>query len=311
MIKDLNIQQPKDDDLKDVLDLIIRNDISEYGESDTDIEDLQYEWGEIDLELDAWVAISKEGEFVGYAAVLPYGDDYRYDFYVDPSMNDTSIGETLLQKCEMRGLDLYKKRSDKVDIYAKVFISHVNERDKRVLVAAGFSPGKYYTQMRIDLEQSLPSPEWPAGVNQRTFMPGQDERQVFELVQAAFYQPGRRPQTYEDWKTFMMNPDMFEPELWFLAIKEDKIVGVCLCVEYSELGWIRQLGVQENIRRKGVGTALLNIAFSEFKRRGFNKAGLSVVSDRPSAYTFYKKAGMFQVRQYDEYMKPLAMPDFE
>jgi len=109
----------------------------------------------------------------------------------------------------------------------------------------------------------------------------------------------------------MMNPDLFEPELWFLAITEGNVIGVCLCVEYSDLGWIRQLGVQEDLRRKGVGTVRLNIAFNEFKRRCVSKAGLSVVSDRPSAYTFYQKAGMYPVRQYDEYKKPLADSDIK
>jgi GNAT superfamily N-acetyltransferase len=255
------------------------------------------------------VAISKDGGFVGYAAVLPYGDDYRYDFYVDPIFTDASLGAILLQKCEIRGLDLYKNQPDKADTYARVFISHMNERDKSVVVDAGFSPGKYYTQMRVDLEKPLPSIKLPKGFSYRTFLPGGDDRQVYELVQAAFYQPDRRAQTYEDWKTFMMNPDLFEPELWFLAVKKGRIVGVCLCVEYSDLGWIRQLGVQEDLRRKGVGTVLLNIAYNEFKRRGFSKAGLSVVSERPSAYTFYKKAGMYPVRQYDEYKKPLAISD--
>lgn len=108
-----------------------------------------------------------------------------------------------------------------------------------------------------------------------------------------------------------MNPDLFEPELWFLAFKGGNIVGVCLCVEYSDLGWIRQLGVQEDLRHRGVGAVRLNIVFNEFKRRGFNKAGLSVVSDRPSAYTFYKMAGMSPVRQYDKYNKPFAISDIK
>ncbi|MCK4978593.1 MAG: GNAT family N-acetyltransferase [Anaerolineales bacterium] len=160
--------------------------------------------------------------------------------------------------------------------------------------------------MQVNLLAQIPAVVWPQGVSLRSFEPQQDERPVYALIQTAFCQHGRRPQPFEDWKVFMIHPDLFDPDLCFLAIVSEEIVGACLCVAYSDLGWVRQLGVEEAWRRKGIGSALLHKAFSEFKGRGYDKVGLSVVSERPTAYNFYKNVGMDKVRQSDEYKQPFS-----
>ena len=105
----------------------------------------------------------------------------------------------------------------------------------------------------------------------------------------------------------MMRPDTFAADLWFLGIAGEQVVGACLCLEYPGQGWVRQLGVAETSRRKGLGTALLLHAFGEFNKRGFSEVGLTVDSDNPRAFTFYQRVGMKRIRQYDEYEKPLKL----
>jgi len=78
-----------------------------------------------------------------------------------------------------------------------------------------------------------------------------------------------------------------------------------LCFEYPGQGWVRQLGVAESWRRKGLGTALLLHAFGEFRKRGISEVGLTVDSHNPRAYAFYQRVGMKRIRQYDEYEKLL------
>jgi mycothiol synthase len=130
-----------------------------------------------------------------------------------------------------------------------------------------------------------------------------DEKVIHELIQSAFDRPGRVRQSFEDWKQFMVRPDIFNPDLWYLAEAGDVIVGACLCFGYHDLGWVRQLGVAESHRRQGLGSALLRHAFSEFKKRGFERVGLVVESNNPRAYNFYQRLGMKKIRQYDEYQK--------
>jgi ribosomal protein S18 acetylase RimI-like enzyme len=103
----------------------------------------------------------------------------------------------------------------------------------------------------------------------------------------------------------MMRPDHFSPELWFLAYHREALVGAALCFDYPQYGWVRQLGIVQTWRRKGLGSALLQNAFQVFYQRGHKQVALGVSSENPDAYSFYEKIGMRRVRQYDEYQKNL------
>ena len=83
------------------------------------------------------------------------------------------------------------------------------------------------------------------------------------------------------------------------------MVGACLCFIYEPAGWVRQLGVAEGWRRRGLGTALLRHAFREFWSRGLDHVGLGVAADNERAVHTYEAAGMRRLQQYDEYQKTI------
>jgi hypothetical protein len=58
------------DDAERTHALMVRCDVNEYGAPDADLEDVTYDWGQIDLARDAWLIATPEGDLVGYAAVL-------------------------------------------------------------------------------------------------------------------------------------------------------------------------------------------------------------------------------------------------
>jgi ribosomal protein S18 acetylase RimI-like enzyme len=159
--------------------------------------------------------------------------------------------------------------------------------------------------MHIDLGQDLPDPDPTPGINIRTAQTGQDDLTIHALVQNAFDWRERTPQPFEDWKGWMMRSDVYDESLWFLAEKDGEIIGACLCTPYSDMGWIRQLAVNNDYRNQGIGRALLQTAFRELKSRGFPKAGLSVESENPNAYHFYQTAGMVKAVHLDEYVKEI------
>lgn len=301
-----SFRHPTLDDAQPVLDLQVRCNIAEYGESDSDMEDLLYDWKEIDLSQDAWLATNPAGELVGYAAVQPAGQNLRYDFYSDPTLKDRMLAKTMLAWCEARGPAFARQHNLPPSANIIIYVAHVNEANRALVEGAGFQPGRYYFQMYIDLTASLASPVWPSGVEMRTFVPGQDDQAVHALIQTAFEQPGRTPLPFEDWQAFMMRPEVFDPALWFLATADHEIIGVCLCLEYPANGWVRQLGVLPTWQRKGIGAALLRQAFNVFRERGFERTGLVVESRRPDAYRFYTGVGMYPRRQYDEYIRRLT-----
>jgi len=296
-------RSPTFDDAQQVLDLMIRCDIHESGEADSEMEDLVGDWKELDLSQDAWLVFTPENDLFGYASVNPWGADLKYDIYVEPTLDGNELVCELLSRCETRGVELAKLEKDYLN--AKCYAVAVNQRLGDALTNSGFEIKKYVFNMQAQFDESPPSVKLPDGVSICNPIPGQDEEKIYKVIQSAFDRPGRMPPSFDDWKGFMLKPDIFKPELWFLAMKDGEMVGACLSYEYSESnqGWVRQLGVLESMRRTGLGSALLRSAFIEFYKRGFKKVGLAVESDNLRAIRFYGDVGMKQIRRFDEYVK--------
>jgi mycothiol synthase len=302
-LSSLTVRSPTLDDAQRALELMIRHDVADYGVPDSSLEDVQYDWEHIDLERDAWLALAPGGEPAGYAAVAPMLGGLHYNVYVDPRWRASGLSAALLERCEQRAGELVRDGASGPTIRA--FVAHVNERERALVESAGFRAVRYHFQMRSKLDRPPAPPEWPGGISVRTVRPGDDDRAIQALIEAAFDRPGRTPQTFEDWQEFMMQPGLFKPELWFLAEAGGELVGACLGFIYEPAGWIRQLAVADSWRRRGLGTALLRHAFQEFWRRGLDHVGLGVAADNERAVHLYEAAGMRRLQQYDEYLKTI------
>jgi GNAT superfamily N-acetyltransferase len=311
ILENLTLRRPAWSDAEAVVALQNRCDIAQTGEAQSSIEDVQHDWEPIDLTQDAWVAFLPDGELVGYTTVLPFGNDIRYIVDTDPGWQDNDLDKHLLALSEARGTEQVWVRQEARKISAKVYLFDTNHRGIGVVQQAGFQPGKYIFQMRMDLTADLPEPTWPEGIVLRTADLTQDAHIIHQLVQTAFHLPGREPQPFAEWYAFMVRPDIFHPDLWFLAMSGEEMIGVSLCFSYPDIGWVRQLAVLPEWQGRGLGAALLHHSFQEFKRRGFQLAGLTVESGRPNSYAFYQKVGMRMAGQLIEFVKdfPLLQND--
>lgn len=307
-VGEYSFRPPSLDEAAQALDLMIRCDISEYGEPDSDLEDLLGDWEGIDLNQDAWFAHTPQGELVGYAAVTQWGLILRFNMYVDPSKEGDDLLQALLERCEKRSVELAREHVGDDPLKAVIYNAHVKRREAELLQRSGYQAVKHIFNMAVDLGANIQAATWPEGITVRSFEPGKDERQVYDLIQDTFAKPGRTTPTFDEWKGFLMRPETFKPELWFLAEAEGRLVGACLCFEYADMGqgWVRQLGVLAEWRRRGLGAALLQHAFAAFKRRGFDQVGLAVESENPNAIAFYERIGMKQTRRYDEYQREIV-----
>ena len=305
MTKFLIFRSPILDDAQQTLDLMIRCDIHDSGEADSEMEDLVNDWQNIDLSQDAWLVLTSEQHVIGYAAVMQWNADLRYDIYVEPTLDDKALVGNLLSRCEARSRQLAIGENGKA--HAKCYAISANQRLGNALIASGFQVKKYIFNMQAKFDAPPAPVKFPDGITLRNPTPGQDDRKIYEVIQSAFERPGRTAPSFEDWKGFMLRPNIFKPELWFLAIKGEEMVGACLSYEYSNSaqGWVRQLGVLESVRRTGLGSALLQHAFIEFYTRGFKKVGLAVESENLRAIRFYENMGMKQIRRIDEYSKAI------
>jgi GNAT superfamily N-acetyltransferase len=211
----------------------------------------------------------------------------------------------LLAQCERGARGKQAEVEPGREVFATVFAPAVIQGEVAAIEAAGYAIHSYHLRMQIDLEAPPPPVSWPDGLRLRNVVPGRDDWDVYNIIMTAFQKPGRIAPSFDSWQGFMMRPDHFIPELWWLVHSGDALVGAALCFDYDPLGWVRQLGVAEAWRRQGIASALLQHVFGEFYRRGRRQVALGVEADNANAYALYEKVGMRRVRQYNQYRKRL------
>lgn len=303
MLEKYFLRRPSNEDQQAVLELMIRCDIRDVGQPDSDISDLQYDWRDIDLDQDAWLALDGKGALRGYGAVLPWRSGKRMAIYDDPGTEEHELFLGLLLLGEKRAVTGLQELRDPQRNAVVTHVSDSVDYQKNALREAGYKLQRYIFNMHIDLDQVLSQPVWPAGVDVRNAKTGIDDLHIHAVIQNAFRKPDHPDQPFDEWQEFMMRADLYDADLWFIAVAGDDIVGTCLCFPYEETGWVRQLAVTEPYRKRGLGSALLLQAFQAFKQRGYQKVGLAVESSNLNAFRLYERVGMKKVIQLDEFQK--------
>jgi mycothiol synthase len=301
----LELRAPTREEAPAVTDLVVACDIEELGEPDFELDDLLTDWNRpgFDLQRDAVVA-TDGAQIFAYAALVRR--DYA-DVYVHPDYRGRGIGAELLAWSERRTLAALEP-GETVRLGQVVTSDHAGAR--RLLERAGYEPARTYWRMEMAFEGPPPPPSWPEGIRVRSFDRERDSRAVYALVQDAFADNERHgAESFEEWQAFMIDREAFEPGLWFIAEANGEIAGVVLCPDYQGEAWVRQLAVGRAWRRRGLGTALLRQAMSEFHRRGRQDIGLVVDSwNRTGAKELYERAGMHVAREHTRLEKDLRAP---
>jgi ribosomal protein S18 acetylase RimI-like enzyme len=158
--------------------------------------------------------------------------------------------------------------------------------------------------MGIDLPHEISSPVWPEGVEVRTFRE-EDAHEVKSLLDLAYKEEfHHQPAAFENWRRFMLEDPMFDPEAWFLAVAEGQIVAAAL--NWDE-GYVKDLVVHPDWRGRGLGKALMLQTFGEFSRRGLTRVTLKTDSNNPTgAWRLYERVGMKTERTYEIFEKRSA-----
>lgn len=288
---------PTAKDLDKVVALLRACDIAEYGAPDTDTEDVQAAWATpgFALGVDNLIVENAGRDAVGYFEIL-WG---RADVVVHPDCRGRGIGTYLLARVERRALEQASSDAEGVDL--SQVVSTTDSSATRLLAEAGYITGKTIWRMTIALEDAAP-PEWPRGVSVGVFEPGL-EQALHAFVEECFADnANHEPQPFEEWRAFMMERETFDPSLWLVARVGKEIVGVVLCPNYPDEGWVRFLAVKRAWRGRGIGMALIRQAFDAFHRRGRKTLSLMVDSDnRTGAKALYERAGMSVEREYVTY----------
>lgn len=275
---------------------------------------LRQQWQEpgFDLAADAWLVSAPDGQIVGYGYLwrwLIAEEELRIGAWIviHPEYEGRGIDITLLHHMEARGRQLIPEAAPDARVYVMQVIGSKNGAARQVLEQQGYIETRHDWQMEITFSEAPSAPEWPDGINVRSFIPGQDERLMYETVDESFQDHrGHRSGTFERWEQQVLQRENVDPTLWFLAMDADEAAGVCLCYIESDGGLVNELGVRRPWRHHGLGMALLRHAFGEFYRRGISRVVLGVDAESLTGATrLYERAGMRITDRLDRYEKEL------
>jgi mycothiol synthase len=296
--------------MPEIVDLLCACDVAEVGEPDSSLEDLENDWSTEGFEpaRDAWVAEVAAG-LVGYAYA---GDQFRTgeleaDLWVHPEHHEPELAGRLLGLAERRAARLALERGYP-EAALDVFCISGNRAKRDLLRRHGYELKRTVYRMTADLSTGAPSAPVPEGFAIRAFRPETDERTLYELMHEAFvdhFQQSEEP--FDAWRARLLGHADFDPDLWLIAWADDEAAGALIAYDHGDLGWVKGLGVRRPWRRRGLGTALLAHALTEFHERGQSRVDLGVDAEgatRP--LRLYERAGMQATSAYELYVRSLG-----
>jgi mycothiol synthase len=231
------------------------------------------------------VLVSEDQQLVGYAQ-LESGIEWSVgQLVVSPEHRRRGVGTLLLQRLIMES-----------DSPLRVWAMGDSPAGRALAAAAGMAAQRELLIMERRLDEDLPEPVVPPGVEIRTFVPGQDEQAWLRVNAAAFaHHPEQALIDGEDLADRMAEP-WFDPKGFFVATINDTMVGFHWTKQHQDqLGEVYVLGIEPSAAGRGLGKALLLTGLRSLQQRGNTRVELYVEADQPTAIGLYLSYGFATV----------------
>lgn len=83
----------------------------------------------------------------------------------------------------------------------------------------------------------------------------------------------------------------YQPQLFFVAVEAERIVGSVMVGYEGHRGWINYLAVDPTLQRNGLGRRLMDFAEVRLRELGCPKINLQVRSSNEAVLRFYERLG--------------------
>lgn len=310
-----SLRRPTLDDLTDLLALVHASDVAAVGQADFSPEEVReaLTGPNIDPSRDSWIALTPDGR-IGAWSYLENETAGERDFvevYARPGVGEPAQA-ALLDLTLARIAERAREFGHPV-MTARAGAIPNEEHYIGVLTAAGFRFIKRYARMRRPLDASVRTPPaLPPGVEIRLVRPDDaaDMRLFHRIYDTAFRDtPDYQVRSYDRWRSYLTGVPTIAWDEWFVASVDGTPAGILMSSDQAlddNEGWVKNLAVLADYRRRGVGAALLWRAFAVYAAKGRDKVGLGVDLENPTeAARLYHSVGMKPEYEADVFERPV------
>jgi GNAT superfamily N-acetyltransferase len=284
-----------------VTEVIVALESSLYGQSTFSQADLEDDWSDLDLARDAYVV--RDGDrIVAHGSLQARPEVWRTEGFVHPEVHGRGIGRRLAT-----GLEAEAMRRGARRVQSGVFEADAAART--LFESLGYAPVRVFREMRIELDEKPPAPDWPDGLRVVPFDREHDARAFHAALEDAFADHWQHlPRDFSRWSNTHLASERFDPALWCMVRAGDQIAaGTINTADTYGGGWVQALFTRRPWRGRGVGAALLADAFGRLWDRGERSIGLGVdAGSETGAFRLYERAGMAPALGWVMYEKDLA-----
>ena len=231
------------------------------------------------------ILVSEGEELVGYAQLESGPDWSAGQLLVSPDHRRAGVGTKLLQQ-------LIMESSSPLRVWAM----GDTPAARALATAVGMARQRELLIMERRLDGELPEPVVSAGVQIRTFVPGQDDQQWLRVNAAAFADhPEQAMIDLDDLEDRMAEP-WFDPMGFFVATRDGTMIGFHWTKQHQDqLGEVYVLGIAPSEARRGLGKALLLTGLRWLQQQGNSRVKLYVEADHQAAIELYLTYGFTTV----------------
>jgi mycothiol synthase len=225
--------------------------------------------------------VSEDGDLVGYAQ-LELGTEWSAgQLVVSPSHRREGVGTQLLRRLIMES-----------STPLRVWAMGDTPAARALALGVGMVRQRELLIMERRLDEKLPKPVIPPGVQIRTFVPGQDEREWLRVNAAAFASHPEQALIDLDDLNDRMAESWFDARGFFVATKDGSMIGFHWTKQHQDqLGEVYVLGIAPWAARRGLGKALLLTGLRWLQQQGNSRVKLYVESDHQAAIELYLTYG--------------------
>ena len=272
---------------------------------------------------DGVIAVHADGHAVavGFVQIPPAATLWRSSGWgeVHPDYRGQGIGSAVLAWRERRAQARFAATSDAVPkfLWENKYDVHVDQIE--LLIGAGYRPARHWFEMVRYLAQPIVSVSVDDGLVLVPYEPSLSEPMRLANNDAFRDHWASQPQSEERWNRYFVGGDFFRPDLSFVVLDGELVVGflitACYPHDFEDRGhtevWAETIGTRREYRGRGVASAVIATLLLAAAESGYEYVALGLDSGSPTgALGLYERHGFVVEKSSTSYAKPAVGTDW-